>query len=700
MNTAYEIHNNEIGVRLSFLLNDEDRKHPRSIGAISYQVYEKRVQRDKSIRLKVGKGAGNEVLLRWEALEPEWRDELLKVEGNPLKDHNPMEEHFVLDQRARIHFEGFTFEDGLHLKPEQIEQYTMNASVLNALEARRMSLISIRKRSGNAVKDVWPTCVSDLKEFDGVLMRKYKLSYDLPTNERRLKDSLNAYLKESYPYLIDKRSRNQNAAKVKTDEQSALLSELLRKHNNYNNAQITELYNMAAMKLGWKLIEDSTVALHRAKRGLYIFGGSRGETAFRNKKTMQVKRKAPSVAMIYWTLDGWDAELLYQKQIIDEKGHKVTTYHNRLTVVVVLDPVNKYPVGYAIGDHETPDLITEALRDAANHTAQLFGSRFRPLQLQSDNYAIKTLSPVYEAMTKHFTPGRVHNSKTKVIEPYFDRLNDMCQLHFYNWSGHNVDAEKENQPNQDYLNKIRHQFPDEAGCRKQIEFLINKEREEKREEYLKKWEALPEQDRLPLSTADYLYLFGITHTHTNRLRGEGLVPTLLGQALTFDTFDMRFREHAYMDWAIKYDPTDLSSILVLNAKADKATSKVKQIVGTHRFELTQKYVQPMALYDRKEGDAAELAKIGQFNKQLEQTVIDRASQERQHVERLFIQQPQLNDTLVKMVLTDSRGQHKDQRNEQRKITNRKTINIPAPKPEKEDYEILDDDFRSEYGVTD
>jgi len=39
-----------------------------------------------------------------------------------------------------------------------------------------------------------------------------------------------------------------------------------------------------------------------------------------------------------------------------------TTYTNRKTAVIVLDACKKYPIGYAIGDHESPALIRWALR--------------------------------------------------------------------------------------------------------------------------------------------------------------------------------------------------------------------------------------------------------------------------------------------------------------------------------------------------
>ncbi len=698
MHSPYVTYNNEIGVRLSYLVTDEDKKRSESLCIFSYDAYKQRAHRNASFRLRAGQGYGNEVLIRWNNLS-DIHDKLISKFGNPITERNPMEDHFHIDGQARLYFEGVKDADGEYFKPEKISQYTLNASVLNALRTLFLTRKSERRMRGNSAKGVWESCVNDCNLFNDVLKLKYNgAQHSLPKNSRRLSDALNQYHKESYEYLIDNRTKNQNAAKVKIDVQMAMLEQLLRKHNNFDNEQIASFYNIAATQLKWKEITASTVANYRKELGLYIYSDSLGATKFRNKKSMQVKRSAPTVSMAYWTLDGWDAELLFQRTETDAKGHNKVTYHNRLTVVIVMDPVAgiKYPIGYAIGTHETPELIQEAMRNAANHTKELFGSRFKPLQIQSDHYAIKTLTPLYEAMSKHFTPARVKNAKSKTIEPYFLRMNKMCQKYYPNWSGFGVTAEKDNQPNQDYLNKIRHSFPDEQGCREQITRLIEMEREQKVGEYVERWNMLPEADRLPLPSADYLYLFGRTHEFTNRLNGQGLTPTILGHQLTFDVFDPKFRELAYMDWAIKYDPEDLSQVLVLNAKADSSSRKVKEIIGTHRFELTAKHMQPMALYDRQEGDAAELHKVFNYNAQLEQTIIDRRTKNTRLLDQTFTENPALNDTLVKMILSDSNGQHKDNRNQQRAIAPKKikTINLPAPKSE--DYEIIDEDVRDEY----
>ncbi|MCB6232343.1 hypothetical protein LIS90_13915, partial [Flavobacterium psychrophilum] len=170
------------------------------------------------------------------------------------------------------------------------------------------------------------------------------------------------------------------------------------------------------------------------------------------------------------------------------------------------------------------------------------------------------------------------------------------------------------QPNSDWLNKIRHQFPDEAGCRLQIINAIENDRAEKINSYTTNWLRLPEADRLPLATMDYLRWFGEHTGYTNRLQGQGVAPTILGESRFYDTFDLNFRKYAHLDWLIRYDPQDLTQVLVTNAKSKDG--RLQEDIGTHQFLLTDKYIQPMALYDRKEGDSDELHKIYAHNKSL------------------------------------------------------------------------------------
>jgi hypothetical protein len=693
MVTPYETYNGQIGVRLSFLVSDADLKHDRSLNLIGYSAYEWRAKKHEGFRLRTAHGKGNEVLISWKYIcsrESRWMDLLIKEFGSPETDRNPLEPHFAMDEAARSEFMKYVCADGSNLKPDEVTQCVVNVSVLQAFLRMKAYREAEHKRKGNSSRGIWPGLMYDLTRFNDTLKAFYGgLQHTLPKSERRIRADIAGYKKDGIEYFIDARKRNKAASKIKGAREAALIEQLLRKNANFNNEQIAEHYNTAAVILELDPISASTVANKRKELGFYITSGNRGISAYENQYAMQVKRSAPTVSMAYWTMDGWLAELLYQKETVNKKGHKVITYHNRLTVVVVLDPVAgiKYPIGYAIGEQESPALITEALRNAANHTQELFGTRFKPLQIQSDRYAIKTLTPIYEAMSEYFTPARAGNAKAKVIEPYFAHLGRQAQKYFPdNFNGHNVTARAENQPNSDYLDKVKKNFPDEEGCRKQIERLIQIERESKVEEYLQRWYMMPESDRLPLSQSEYLLLFGKTHSHTNRLQGQGLTPTLEGQSLCFDTFDLKFRELAYKDWMIKYDPENLEQILVIDAKTD-ANRIVIEPIGSYQFLLTKKYVQPMAIYDQTPGDMDELVKVNRHNKLSKEQITKRVIDAQHQVETMFEEVEAFNDTLIKHVLTDSTGQHKDQKSQQRLAAARVSEIGPD-----EDYEVIEDEI--------
>lgn len=663
---AYITHDGQIGVRVTFLISSECRAsknvilvpEANSIAVGTYDALRKRALRTEGLRLREGKGQGNEALYSFNNMPYEWQVKCRAAFGDPervIRESVYLEQFYQTDFKASDYFNAYKKDNGERLSKELIETYTINASVLNAVLIAMSKRKVLRRSLNGSTTSMWDSIKLDVD----ALRDKYGHSVKAPSLQR----TLARYKKEGYACLVSGKIGNSNTAKVVDENQRAVLQELLKKHNNADNVQIAMVYNEVAKSLGWKSISDSTVAKYRKEFDLYIYAGNSGETNFRNTRSMQVKRRAPNVPMVYWTLDGWDVELLYQKTGKNAEGKKVTTYHNRPTVVVVLDPYLKYPVGYAIGTHESPELIKEALRNAANHTRELFGKRYKSLQIQSDHYGKGTLVPIYEALTKHYTPARVRNSKAKVIEPYFKELNKDLQLISPNWSGYGVTSRKESQPNTDYLNKIRHSFPDFEGVCRQIERLIAVKRMKIVEQYVARWYEMADADHVELTDEEYLYLFGETTGYTNRLHHNGVTMTLNKTEFVYDSFDLAFRENKHVDWCLKFDPDDLSKVLAVNAVSKDG--RFKEEVGTLRFMLEEKYVQPMALHERKEGDGAELAKIAQYNEMIEEKIIERNIETRRNVEQLFIQNPQLNDTLSKLVLIDSNGQHKDQRNSNR-----------------------------------
>lgn len=548
------------------------------------------------------------------------------------------------DERAREFFRNYIVSEGRHLPQDKQDEYVANASVLNAIKEMMEETISARKGKPMRKSEFW-------EKVSGLLPSVATLwAHSLPEYPSRLRDRFKLYINQGYESLIHKGFCNKSAALVVSEEQQSLLMILLGDRRNLDNEQVRALYNTMAKKMEWAEISTSTVANWREKLELSTFAGRRGENAFNNVKAMQHRRSRPSSAMLMWSADGWDVELLYQKTTTDKKGHSVTTYSNRLNVVVVLDVCCDYPVGYAIGDYENPNLIREALKNAVNHTKALFGERLRACQFQSDRYAIKSLMSTYQAIGDKVVPAQVKNAKAKPVERFFLSINKRyCQL-MPNWSGFGVTSRKESQPNIDQLNKMRSMFPDEQGCREQIARIMEMERARKREAYMKLYDNLTDEHRLVMSTEDYLLEFGETTGYTNALQGNGLQPKIEGQRYVYDCFDLNFRKLGHIKWSVRYDREDMSKALAVSES------------GEYRFMLEEKYVQPMALADRQDGDALQLARVNAFNKAAKETIADQLCAAQEKVLDLFNENPQIDQTLSKLILVDSQGQHKNQRN--------------------------------------
>lgn len=658
MDTPYEYYDGKLGVKVSYLISDRNEM-AQSLRFITYRSLKNRLDSKTCPEQPLRRGSlGRDALVQYSTLNREWKDALIMNFGSPQTEVKKswFSQQYEPDPKARDFYEAYRLgDDGRKLDRALVDRYICNASVLNTVLKMKANRKAYAKALGCTSLDIWESLSRDVNGFR-------ECDHNLPTTSRGLQNQVKRYVAEGYEGIISKKLQNMNAAKVKDNEQTALLDELLNKHTNLDNVQVANLYNTVASVMGWKEITPGTVANHKEENALEIYAGRNGAQKFFDNKLMQNKRSKPSGSMLYWTIDGWDAELLYQSTEVNKRGHSITTYHNRLTIVVVLDPVVKYPIGYAIGTHENPELIKEAIRNAFHHVTELFGQRYRPYQIQTDRYQIKKMLPIYEACSVRATPTNAKSKKSKVIEPWFNYFNTAYCQYEDNWSGYNVESGSINQPNDEFLNKIRHTFPDQEGCRQQLVMAIEKDRQKHIDAYLSKWKETSEADKSTLPLEMYLKYLGVTTGRTNRMQPEGLTPKLLGSERFYDSFDMNFRRLMHIDWIVKYDPADLSKVLVTDAETKGREAKE---LGNYEFILEQKYIQPMALADQQPGDALELHKVKAFNKSVVDYVTEKHSDNMDVLSEMFLRKPELNGTLSKLLLVDSRGQHKDRANAHR-----------------------------------
>lgn len=533
-----------------------------------------------------------------------------------------------------------TYPTGERLSPEAREK---------AAEACRWLSLFTRLRTKKVVKDIGYDTVGEL--YDDVTFLIARQGISLPTAYVKLRKKIREYEAEGAICCVDRRGQsNKNAAKVYTEDQTALLRTICGRSASYNAQQIANFYNLVAEAKGWDTISRRSALNYLNEYHLIVEAGRNGSEAFRNKISMQPRRKRPTEALSFWSLDGWTVELYYQKDVKGPDGKITHTYTNRLTAVVVLDATCDYPVGYAIGEGESVKLIAAAVKNAIDYVHDTLGGPYRPYQIQSDHYGIKSMGTVYNDVAEYFTPARVKNAKSKPIERYFRYLNEnYCQLLYgnSNWSGFGVKTRGKKQPNIDVLELRKRNFPYKEGVIQQIHWIFQLEREKKRKTWMEAWLRMPEGDRLTLSRENYLLNFGIRNDRTIRMQAGCLAPTILGEQRAYDTFDLNFRKNPLQSWTVMYDERDLSTILVTNE-----TKK-------ERYLLNAVHEQPMALRDRKDGDFEALKAIDNFNKNvLEPSVIEAVNKDEETVKNLLLQTPELEGWRTVNMLTDSRGQQK------------------------------------------
>lgn len=634
---------------------------------------------------------GQSALYAYNSLPEKYRDKVVDKYGDVEKKatRSSLRDIFERDMRAENFYQTYTTDGHTHLTPETIKLYVNNASALNAvidLYARRVAAIKLR--NGSCGRVMGEIC-------DELSLIQAELGCKLPKNSQSFRRVLDRYRKEGYASLISKKLGNSNADKTSSKERKALMDELCGDGRNLNNETVAMLYNTVAAKLGWSTVTAATVGNFR-RRHTETFAGRYGSRAYKNEQYMLIQRSAPTAPMFYWTADGWDAELLYQKTLVNPEGRSVTTYHNRPTVVMVIDPYNKYIIGYAIGTHETPELIRAAFRNAFEHVFELFGDYYRPWQIQTDNYEKKTLTDFYSALTHYYTPAEQGNAKAKIIEPFFNWFNQQyCRL-CPNTSGVGVKGRRKNQVSDDWIKNHKKDFPDYEGVVNQLASLIEMDRKIKVDKYLEGWKSLSEDRKLSFPRINWLSTFGEL-AQPRKMQPMGIQLQLNGIIRWYDTDDRDFRNYGHKTWYVRYDPNDMSSVLaVVNVGTQK-----KPLEGTIRFLLEEKQKQPMALVERKQGDIDNLMKVQRFNQGMDQDVIRKRSESAETVRALFEDNRELlEDTLTAHVITDSLGQHKNQRNSLRAATAPKAV-APVKQQELEEAEeytidIDENDFLNDF----
>lgn len=628
---------------------------------VSVSNYKKQ-KAQETITVRKSPGMGNRAFIEYESLPPKYKRMVQATFGDPyavagkdkikeLLEEHPADVHFLFNYR---------FEDGTYL-PKDSEHNPLLTTRERLAEASQYLYLIYRvkkiKESKGAKAAAKYVGANKLKTFYTQLCSLIKEdNIKLPATYARLTQKARDYKalmdqgKPGAGVLIEASWGKANASKIHSEEMRRLLSYFMSYENNLENQAIADMYNEIAKVKGHPTITAECVRERRykGKQLKVTLAGARGEKEGLQSLLMQNKRAKAAYPLSYVTADGWDVELGYQQRITymkDGQEYEKQTYFNRHKLVLVLDAFNKYPLGYAIGNGETAELIADAFKNAIDHVKELTGTYHKFWQVQYDNFAKGKLKNIYNTAGKLFIAPAVGNSKAKIIEPWWTALNRKCQT-YQNWTGHNVDSKKSNQPNREIKNLKEHYHnqPTKEENIAQIMGIIEEMRAEKLQEWMEAYSNLAQEDKLPLSYFEYLEAFGKqTEGGTCKLRGEGLQVTIGGNKITYDSFEENWRNNAHTNWYITYNPDNTDKVLA----SDKS--------GRLQFMLEKKHIGPMENRLETTESRANREAVSSVNKHIKKEITAEHVANRENFESLYHEirriSPSSAENMLKMMPT-------------------------------------------------
>ena len=133
------------------------------------------VARGKILKALRGGGEGREALIVYASLPEKYKARFVAKYGDPAEvlKKEQMKRQMVIDMAAREWYEAFEYDlNGVrtHLDSRLIDEYVLNASVLNALIAELNDRVALSKALNNKRGDLWATVVATcerLREIHG-----------------------------------------------------------------------------------------------------------------------------------------------------------------------------------------------------------------------------------------------------------------------------------------------------------------------------------------------------------------------------------------------------------------------------------------------------------------------------------------------------------------------------------------------------
>ena len=205
---------------------------------MSVPNYKKLAARKEINVVRSGKGLGSYALVEIATMPLRFQERIKLKYGDMKEDviRNWLGSHYHIDAKARDFYTRFRFDNGDTLPPEHIQEYTVNASVIEAV-MRAMEDATFMRKAMKAGPVNWGELAGAISYYQA------EFGHTLPVSSNRFKKRVNDFKANGYESLISRKFMNQNRRKVTYDIERLLLSIDAQPEQPFNTT-VWEQYNM------------------------------------------------------------------------------------------------------------------------------------------------------------------------------------------------------------------------------------------------------------------------------------------------------------------------------------------------------------------------------------------------------------------------------------------------------------------------
>lgn len=537
---------------------------------LKQNIYRGRIQ-----RVRRGGGEGSQALIVYSSLPDKYKIRFEAKYGDPIEamKREQMTTKLTIDSNARAYYESFEYDlNGvqMHLTQELIDEYTLNASVLNVLIKEHNDRIAQSKALNNSRSDLWEILQGSceyMRERDG---------HTLPANLSRLKTKISDYKKGGYPALVSGKLGNKNTLKITHEMGQQIIALKRSRVRVLTDSQIFVEINRIAGERGWKPLKSErslSVWLSSPEVMPLWYDAVHGESAAHQRYDRKHHTALPTLRDSLWYGDGTKLNLYYQ-----EDGEIRT-----INVYEVIDAATEVMLGYYIGEREDYIAQYHAFRMAVQF------SKHKPNEIVYDNQGghkkIESQG-LFSKICNIHRPTAPYNGASKTIENLFYRFQSQVLHQYWNFTGQNVTTKKaSSRPNLEYIEANKQQLPT-------LEELKNIYAEARNT-----WNSMPHpatgkaridmylesvnEATQEVGVYDFVDMFWFITDRASTFTTRGIEITVDKKKYAYEVFsapgvpDLEWRrQNTHRQFYVQYDPYEMTSVRLL--RKDKA--------GNMRFE--------------------------------------------------------------------------------------------------------------------